>query len=88
MAMAGAKFSGALIDALEGASGVTVCTYVKSNVMDGCEYFASPVTLGKNGVETIHPVGETSDREKELLKICVENLQKNIQTANDFLASY
>ena len=39
-----------LLEAMSGKTGVVECTFIKSNVTDAT-YFATPVRLGKNGVE-------------------------------------
>lgn len=65
MAMAGARFANAVIDGLTGVKDVTTYTYVKSSVMEGCDYFSAKVTLGMDGVEKIHPIGEVSEEEKK-----------------------
>lgn len=88
MAYAGAKFVNAVMRGLDGEKNVNVCTYVKSSVASSAEvdYFASVVTLGTDGVDTIHNIPETTHYEQDLLKVCYENLKTNIATANEFLA--
>lgn len=86
MAYAGARFANNVMRAMDGEK-VVECSYVKSNVQDGCEYFATKITLGPEGVSAIAPIGEISDFEKENVKVCVDALQKNIAAAKDFLAS-
>merc|ERR1712188_358839 len=56
MAYAGAEFTVKLLSALNGASGVTECTF-----------FATPVTLGTEGVDTIHSIGDITDFEKKIV---------------------
>jgi len=88
MAYAGAKFADAVMRGLDGEKGVNVCTYVKSTVASdkGVDYFASVVTLGSDGIDTIHGLPETTHYEQDLLSVCFENLKTNITTANEFLA--
>jgi malate dehydrogenase len=71
--IAGARFTNSLIRALNGESGVIEPTFVKSPLYasEGVEYFASNVELGPEGVKNIHPVGELSAEEQELLKACL-----------------
>lgn len=45
MAYAGAKFTGSLLDALNGREDVVECTFVKSEETE-CRYFATPIKLG------------------------------------------
>merc|ERR1711959_184428 len=56
MAYAGARLGKAVLSGMAGTP-VTECAYVMSDVVPGVPYFTSRVTFGKNGVETVHPVG-------------------------------
>lgn len=73
MGFAGARFTNSLIRAMNGESGVIEPTFVKSPVYasEGVEYFASKVELGPEGVKNIHPLGELSSEEQELIKACL-----------------
>merc|ERR1719394_471560 len=53
MAYAGAEFADRVMAGLAGEKGVTECTFVESTITEA-KYFASLVTLGKEGVETVH----------------------------------
>merc|ERR1711972_455226 len=66
MAYTGAEFAGRVLAALDGEAGVTECTFVESNITDA-KFFASPVTLGKDGVETIHGYGTVTPHEQKLI---------------------
>ena len=66
MAYAGALFADACLRAKNGEAGVVECTCVESDVTE-VPFFASKVTLGKEGVETVHGLGELSDYEKKAL---------------------
>jgi len=66
MAYTGAEFADRVMAGLAGEAGVTECTFVESTITEA-KYFASPVTLGKEGVETIHGYGEVNDHEKKLI---------------------
>lgn len=81
MAQAGAKFANAVLAGLAGEREVIENSYVDSPLYksDGIEFFASPVTLGVNGVEKIHAIGDISSEEEELLAKCKETLKKNIE---------
>eukprot|EP00121_Abeoforma_whisleri_P012451 Awhi_evm1s11493 len=83
MAYAGARFVNSVMRACDGEK-VVECTYVKSNTMEGVEYFASPVTLGPKGVVEIHPVGDITSFEQTLLSECVTSLKSNIAKAVEF----
>jgi len=87
MAFAGARFTKALVAGLNGES-VTENTFVDSPLYksEGIDFFSSPVTLGKNGVETIHPIGNITAKEEELLAACKDGLKKNIEKGVKFVA--
>jgi len=67
MAYSGARLGKAVLSGLAGVP-VTECAYVESNVVPGLPYFASKVTFGKDGVETVHAIGDLSDHEKTRLE--------------------
>lgn len=81
MAWAGAKFADALLRAMGGESGVIIPTFVESDLYadKGCDFFASKVELGKEGVAKIHGLGEIKDWERELLEVCLKDLAANIK---------
>merc|ERR1719197_1167195 len=66
MAFTGAEFADRVMAGLAGEAGVTECTFVESTITDA-KFFASPVTLGKDGVQTIHGYGTVTDYEKKLI---------------------
>jgi NAD-dependent malate dehydrogenase len=66
MAYAGARLGKAVLSGLAGVP-ATECAYVESSVVEGLPYFASKVTFGKDGVETVHPVGNLSAHEQTRL---------------------
>ena len=70
MAMAGARFAESLLKASQGTKGVIEPTFVESPLYQdrGCNFFASNVELGPNGVEKIHEVGKVNLYEEELLE--------------------
>lgn len=67
MAYSGARLGRAVLSGLAGQP-VTECAYVESDVMPGLPYFASKVTFGKDGVETVQPIGDLSEHEKKRLE--------------------
>ncbi|GHJ86328.1 hypothetical protein NliqN6_2730 [Naganishia liquefaciens] len=89
MGYAGAIFVNSLIRGMNGEKGVVEPTFVKSPLYEseGVEYFSSNVELGANGVEKIHPVGQLSAEEEELLKACLPDLKKNIAKGVEFATS-
>jgi len=67
MAYAGAEFAGRVMAGLAGETGVKECTFVETDKMAGCSFFSLPVTLGKEGVETIHDYGTVNAHEEKLI---------------------
>merc|ERR1719251_817449 len=67
MAFTGAEFADKVLAGLAGESGITECSFVETDKVDGCKFFSLPVTLGKEGVETIHDYGSVSDHEAKLI---------------------
>jgi hypothetical protein len=53
----------------------------------GVTFFASQVTLGPNGAEKIHPVGELDASEQKLIEACLPELKKNIEKGVEFVHS-
>ncbi|EOD52763.1 Lactate/malate dehydrogenase [Neofusicoccum parvum] len=86
MAMAGARFAESLLRAAQGEKGVIEPTFVESPLYkdQGCDFFASNVELGPNGVEKIHPVGNITPYEQKLIDVCVQDLAKNIKKGVEF----
>ncbi|GBP54378.1 Malate dehydrogenase, glyoxysomal, partial [Eumeta japonica] len=69
--------------AQQGDANVVECAYVKSDVTEA-QYFATPVVLGKNGVEKNLGYGKLNEFEQGLLKAAIPELLKNIKTGEDF----
>ncbi|KAI5965725.1 MDH1 [Candida pseudojiufengensis] len=87
MAQAGARFAGSLLNGLAGEKDIIECTFVDSPLFkdEGVEFFSSKVTLGPNGVEKIHPLGEISDYEEGLVKTAKDTLIGNIKKGVEFV---
>ena len=86
MAMAGARFAESLLKAAQGQKNVIEPTFVDSPLYkdQGCDFFASNVELGPNGIEKIHPVGKITNYEQKLLDVCLGDLSKNITKGVEF----
>ena len=86
MARAGARFAESLLKAAQGQKGVIEPTFVESPLYkdQGCDFFASNVELGPNGVEKIHPVGQITAHEQKLLDVCLKDLAGNIKKGVEF----
>lgn len=87
MAQAGAKMAGSVMRGLDGEADVIEPTFVDSPLFksEGIEFFASPVTLGPQGVAKIHGLGELSAEEKEMITKCKEALKGNIVKGQTFV---
>lgn len=87
MAQAGARFAGSVLDGLAGEKDVVEPSYVDSPLFknEGVEFFSSKVTLGPEGIKTVHPLGELSSHEEELVAAAKETLIKNIKKGVDFV---
>lgn len=85
MAYAGARFAFSLLRGLRGESNVVECSYVKSDVVPGVEYFSTPVVLGKNGLERNLGLGKLTDYEQKLVDAAKSELQASIKKGQDFV---
>lgn len=84
MAFAAAEFCKTLIEALNGAEGKVQCAYVRSDETEA-KYFATPVLLGKEGMEKNLGIGKLIDFEVNLLKAAMPELLSNIQKGEEFV---
>jgi malate dehydrogenase len=85
MAMAGARFAESLLKASQGTKGVIEPTFVESPLYKerGCDFFASRVELGPNGVEKIHDLGKVSPYEEKLLDAVSLTISLNLGLSAD-----
>ena len=83
MAEAAARFCLSLIRALSGEQDIIECAYVQTEQAN-TEFFASPVLLGKHGVDTVLDVGVLSDFEKSALNDMQAVLEKDIAMGKEF----
>lgn len=88
MAFAGAHFASRLLLAASGKKGVIECAFVESPIAakDGCDFFASPVELGPEGVVNILPLPELSASEKAGYQIMIKDLAGQIAKGVAFKA--
>ncbi len=82
MAEAAARFTRALIGALNGTEAV-ICTYVQVDDQP-TEFLALPVRLGRNGVEEVLAAGKLSAYEQKLFDEMIPTLQGNIKKGVEF----
>lgn len=66
MGYTGAHFADRVMAGLSGEKDVVECSFVASSITDA-KFFASKVTLGKEGVEKVHDLGTINDYEKKLI---------------------
>jgi malate dehydrogenase len=87
MALAGAEFADRVMAGLAGEKGVTECTFVETDKVDGCTFFSLPVTLGTDGVDTIHDYGTVNAYETKLIQDMLPDLiaqaKKGVAWANE-----
>jgi len=83
MAYAGARFAFGLLQAMGGKSNIVECSMVDSDLTEA-SFFATPLLLGKNGVEKNLGYGELSAFEQEGLAKLLPELQSSIQKGIDF----
>lgn len=87
MAYAAARFTDSVIKGLNGKEGVVECAYVQSDVTEA-PFFATPILLGKNGIEKNLGLGKLNDFEKELLKAALPELKGSIKKGVEFAAKF
>jgi malate dehydrogenase len=87
MAKAGAQFAISLIKALKGEKGIVECAYVESDVVPECQWFATPVEIGPNGIEKNLGLGELDAFEKEKLSEAITELIPSITEGVEFVAA-
>jgi len=95
MAYAGYRFAERVMQAAKGKSGIVENTFVYLPGVDGgdsiaketgCNYFSTPVELGKEGAVKAHNIlGSANDYEKKLLQACYDGLKGNIEKGIDFV---
>mmetsp|Transcript_12017 Transcript_12017/g.33078 ORF Transcript_12017/g.33078 Transcript_12017/m.33078 type:complete len:220 (-) Transcript_12017:1072-1731(-) len=85
MAYAGYRFTDSVLRALDGEEGILECAYVQSTIVPDTPFFATPCSLGVDGIEQVHGIGEMSDYEKQWFDKLVPLLQKQIQMGVDFV---
>jgi len=79
MAYAGWRLGSAVLSGLAGEN-KTECAYVKTDIVEGMEFFTSKVVFGKNGVEKVHPIGTLNEHETQRLEEAKEALKAEIKS--------
>ena len=75
-----------MIKAINGEEGIVECAYVASDITEAA-YFATPIHLGKNGLEQNLGLGKLSEFEENLLKAALPELIKSIKKGEEFVAN-
>jgi len=97
MAYAGARFAIALLEAAAGKSSQKPeYSYVDvkalgagewGSVIGDLQFFSVPLTLGKDGVQSIEGLPKLNDYEKKILGVAVEGLAGNISKGVEFVSA-
>lgn len=84
MGQAAARFGLSLLRALQGEQNVVECAYVEG---DGkySRFFAQPLILGKNGIESRKDIGTLSAFEQKALDNMMDVLNKDIELGEKFI---
>jgi NAD-dependent malate dehydrogenase len=83
MAWAGNRLANSVMKAFSGES-VTDFAFVESEIVDGCDFFSSPVTLGPNGVEEVHGYGELTAFEQANFDDMLPDLKAQVQKGTEW----
>lgn len=87
MAYAGSRFVSSLLKAMVlKEKGIVECSYVKSDVKEGLEYFSTKVELGPEGVSKIFPIPTLDEHEQKLMAACIPELKSSIEKGIQFVA--
>ncbi|WIA14502.1 hypothetical protein OEZ85_003023 [Tetradesmus obliquus] len=84
MAWAAARFAEACLRAMAGEGGVVECAYVASS-LTSLPFFASPVRLGRSGVEEFLPLGPMNELEQRNYDTMLPELAGSIQKGVEFV---
>jgi malate dehydrogenase len=86
MAYAAAEFANSVLEALNGTEGKVQCAFVRSSETEA-KYFATPILLGKKGLEKNLGIGKLSDYERKLVAAALPELLANIKKGEEFVAT-
>merc|ERR1719510_1663201 len=87
MAYTGAEFADRVMAGLAGEKDVIECTFVQTDKISGCQFFSLPVTLGKDGVDTIHNYGSVNAHEEKLIADMTPDLIAQAKKGVEWAAS-
>jgi len=83
MAYAGANFTIQLLKAMSGEKNIVECCYTENTITDAA-FFATPTTLGPNGVEEVHHYGALSAFEQANFDAMLPDLKAQIKKGVEF----
>lgn len=84
-AYAASLFADSVLQGLAGKPGPPHCALVRSNVRQGLQYFTSPLTFGRKGVDQVSSLPRwLSEREKQRLEEAEKLLQAEVRAGLDY----
>ncbi|KAL1513607.1 hypothetical protein ABEB36_002998 [Hypothenemus hampei] len=83
-AYAASRLVFAILRALNGESNIVESAFVKSDELPDVDYLATPLILGKNGVEKNLGIGKMSEYEQKLFCEAMTQLKKDIELGEKF----
>jgi malate dehydrogenase len=83
MAYAAARMAESCLRALSGEGNIIECTYVASTLTP-LPFFASPVRIGRNGVEEFLPIGQMAEMEQRNYDQMMAELGGSIKKGVEF----
>jgi len=86
MAYAASRFTDSVMKAKAGEE-VTECAFVASNITEA-KYFATPISLGPNGIKANNGMGKLSAYEEELVKKGLPELLGSIKKGEEFAQNF
>lgn len=84
MAWAAARFADACLRAMGGEGGIVECSFVPST-LTSLPFFASPVRLGRSGVEEFLQLGPMNDLEQKNYDAMLGELADSIKKGIEFV---
>uniref|UniRef100_A0A7S3VRQ4 malate dehydrogenase n=2 Tax=Dunaliella tertiolecta TaxID=3047 RepID=A0A7S3VRQ4_DUNTE len=84
MAYAAARMAESTLMGLNGEPNIYECSYVQSDVVPDCPFFASKVLLGPGGVAKVLPLGNMDAFEQACFDAMLPELKASIQKGIDF----
>lgn len=85
MAYAASRLTFSMLRALDGEANIVESAYVLSDVVPEVKYFATPLVLGKCGIEKNLGLGKLSDAEQKMVCEALEPLKKEIAKGEKFV---